>query len=127
MALHPDAVVVRGGIGRDVKSLEGPLAVANELGLGNVLSVQADIRCSDRGAGLTLEELCEHIAHGKIQVATAGKLQDAGIDLVLDDSGGQPPTHHHAILPEPVGESAVAFLECFSEPFVNPARGKRSK
>jgi hypothetical protein len=127
MPIHPHAVVVRGGIGRSVESLRGPLAVANQRGLGNALSVQADVWCTDEGAGLTLEQLCEHIPHGKVQVATAGKLLAAGIELVLDDSGGQPFTHHHAVLPDPVGESAIAFLECFSEPIVNPARGKRSK
>jgi hypothetical protein len=127
MALHPNAVVVRGGIGRSMESLSGPLAVANQLGLGNVISVQADVRCTDDGPGLTLEQLCEHIVHGKVQVSTAGKLLAAGIELVLDDSGGQPFTHHHAVLPDPVRESAIAFIECFSEPIGNPARGKRSK
>jgi hypothetical protein len=127
MALHPDALVVRGGIGRSVESLRGPLAVANQRGLGNVLSVQADVWCTDDGAGRALEQLCEHIPHAKIQVSTAGKLLTAVIELVLDDSGGQPFTHHHAVLPDPVGESAIAFLECFSEPIINPARGKRSK
>ncbi len=119
MALHPDAVVVRGGPFKDYRSLERPIQVAREAGLGSALSVLVDIRCTDSGPGMSLEELCEHLKHDVVRLTTVGQLEAVGIRLVQT---GHQPTHHSAILSDPVRQSAEAFISCFGDPIPKPAQ-----
>lgn len=76
---------------------------------------------------MTLEQLwaIADLPHTKMQVTTVERLQAAGVELILDVSDGQPLTHHHAKLPEPVGEySAQKFIDCFDMPIPTPGGGK---
>jgi len=115
--------VVRGGIGRDVDTLMKSVQAANRAGCGNVISVHADVGCTNEGSGISLVELCAQVPHQKVQLSTAGALAEVGIELVLDVSEGQALTHHHAVLPDPVEEFAQVFLQCFSEPLQKPEEG----
>lgn len=100
---------------------------AADHGFGHVLSVHCDVYATDDGPGLTIEQLwaTADLPHKQMQVSTVEKLREAGIELTLDVTDGQPLTHHHAKLPEPVGElSAQRFVECFDQPIPTPGNGK---
>lgn len=125
--LHPDAHVVRGGTIRSAAVLLEKVREAIEDGDGPVVSVFCDVDRSDDSAGLTLTELSTEsdIPHSKLQVSTVGRLSAGGFALTLDVSNGQPRTHHHVTIGEPVEESTlVRFIECFDEPILNPTGGK---
>lgn len=123
MPLHADAVVVRGGSFLTVKALEKPLALANDKGYGNALSVFVDVKCTDDGPGMTLAELCQPIERYRlVRFSTVDKLAAAGIEV--EEPRRPSSTHCHALLGDPVEESAAAFIECFDEPTPNPARGE---
>ena len=127
MALHPDALVIRGGKVRDVETLREKVDEAIEDGDGAVVSVYCDLNRTDTDE-MTLAELCaaSEIKHSKVQVTTVARLQAAGFEPILDTSDGQLFTHHHVALEEPVQESTLrAFIDCFDEPIANPAGGKR--
>jgi hypothetical protein len=81
---------------------------------------------------MSLTELCaaSSVIHTKVPVSIVSRLHAHGFELVRDVSNGQPYTHHHVVLKEPVQESVVAeFIECFDEPIPNPTGGmmRRSK
>jgi hypothetical protein len=117
-ALHPRAIVVRAGIVRDAQVVLKKAQRAADEGFGHVLSVHCDVYCTDDG-GLTAEQLWARtgLPHKKMQLSRVETLQEAGIELILDTSDGQPETHHNAKLPEPVGESsAQRFIDCFDMP-----------
>lgn len=129
MALHPDALVVRGGTVRDVDTLRSKIEDAIEDGDGAVISVFCDVKRTDTEA-MSLRELCaeSEIVHTKVQVTTVSRLQAQGFEPILDISNEQRFTHHHVVLDEPVQESALqAFIDCFDEPVANPAGGKRKR
>jgi hypothetical protein len=130
MALHPDALVIRGGTIRDTAGLKRKVDMAIEDGDGPVISVFCDIQRSDDDPGMSLEALCRvsDVVHSKVQVTTTARLSDQGFTLVSDVSDGQPSTHHHVVLHEPVQESTLqAFIECFDEPVANPTGGKKRR
>jgi hypothetical protein len=130
MALHPDALVVRGGTVRDVETLRTKVEDAIEDGDGAVISVFCDVKRADTEAPMTLHDLCAEsdIVHTKVQVTTVSRLQVQGFEPILDISNEQRFTHHHVVLDEPVQESALqAFIDCFDEPVANPAGGKRKR
>ncbi len=123
MALHPTALVVRGGQTRDVEDLRQKVDIAIEDGEGACLCVFADVDKSDEGPGMTLRDLCHEsgIPHGQVQLSTAAVLAEAGFNLELDTSGEQARTHHYVTLREPVEQSQLLqFIECFDEPVPNP-------
>ena len=63
------------------------------------------------------------LPHGRIRVALAGDLLDAGFEIVQDTSDGQPSCHHNVVFTEPPQMSqAMLFLECFGPPIANPAK-----
>lgn len=127
MALHRDALVIRGGNVRDVEALKGKVEDAIEDGDGAVISVFCDVTRTDNEA-MNLYELCaaSEVAHTKVQVTTVSRLRKQGFEPILDISNGQRSTHHHVELSEPVQESELqAFIDCFDEPVDNPTGGKR--
>lgn len=129
MALHPEALVVRGGTVRDVDTLKTKVEEAVEDGDGPVISVFCDIECTDTQA-VSLEQLCADsgVVHTKVQVTTASRLRARGFEPILEVSNGEPFTHHHVVLTEPVQESELqAFIDCFDEPIANPVGGKRKR
>lgn len=130
MALHPDALVVRGGTSRDVGVLRTKVDEAIEDGDGAVISVFCDSKRNDAEPGMSLHELCaeSEVVHTKVQVTTVSKLREQGFEPILDVSGGQRFTHHHVVLAEPMQESELqAFIDCFDEPVANPTGGKRKR
>lgn len=129
MALHPDALVVRGGTVRDIATLKTKVEEAIEDGDGAVISVFCDVKRTETEA-MNLAELCaeSEVIHTKVQVTTVARLQAQGFEPILDISNGQRSTHHHVELTEPVQESTLqAFIDCFDEPVANPAGGKRKR
>ena len=130
MPLHPDAFVIRGGKVREPQTLYRKVMEAIEDGDGAVISVFCDITRSDQAAGMSLAELCaaSSVVHSTVQVSTVSRLEAAGFELASDVSDGQPFTHHHVVLKEPVEESALAVLiGCFDEPVPNPTGGMKRR
>lgn len=129
MTLHPEALVIRGGTVRDVKTLKTKIEEAIEDGDGAVISVFCDVRHTDNNDnGMGLEELCRvsNVVHTKVQLSTVSRLRAEGFSPELDVSDGQPFTHHHVTIEEPVQESRLeTFIKCFDEPIANPTGGKR--
>src|ERR1700677_1024023 len=116
MALHPEALVVRGGMARDVGTLKTKVEEAIEDGDGAVISVFCDSKRSATDPGMSLHELCaeSEVVHTKVQVTTVSRLREQGFEPILDVSNGQRFTHHHIGLAEPVQESQLAaFIGCF--------------
>ena len=74
MALHLDAVVVRGGTVRDVATLKTKVEEAIEDGDGPVISVFCDVTRTDTEA-MDLHELCAEsdVVHTKVQVTTVSR------------------------------------------------------
>ena len=128
MPLHPDALVVRGGTIRDVETLKAKVEDAIEDGDGAVISVFCDVWRTGQHDGATLAQLCaaSDVVHTKVQVTTVRRLREHGFEPELAISNGEPETHHHVVLEEPVQESTLrAFIDCFGEPVPNPTGGKR--
>ena len=122
--LVPHAAVVRGGENLTYDGLVKSLAATREKGCPNAVSVRADLRCTDEGPGLTPQELCQGLPHSQVRWSTAGGLQAAGIELVYTPSKNHI-AHFSAVLGEPVEESILAFIACFSDPEPDPDGGKR--
>lgn len=79
---------------------------------------------------MSLQELCRvsEIPHNKIQVSTAGRLQNSGFDIALDVSNDQAATHHSLTFTEPVEESELEkFIRCFDEPIPNPTPKRKPR
>jgi hypothetical protein len=130
VSLHPDSLVVRGGTVRDPQTLYRKVQEAVEDGDGPVISVFCDVSRTDETAGMSLTELCgvSLVVHTKVQVSMVSRLQACGFELVRDVSNGQPFTHHHVVLAEPVQESVLGeFINCFDEPAPNPAGGMKRR
>ena len=92
------------------------------------ISVFCDIRRSADNDGMSLRELCaqSEVPHSKVQVSTVSRLSRRGFVPESDVSDGQPNTHHHVILEQPVEQSRLeAFIACFDEPVSNPTGGMR--
>lgn len=109
--------------------MKGKVEEAIEDGDGPVISVFCDVDCTDTQA-MDLQELCAEsgVVHTKVQVTTVSRLRARGFDPILEVSNGEPFTHHHVVLAEPVQESTLqAFIDCFDEPIANPAGGKRRR
>lgn len=129
MALHPDALVVRAGKVRDVPTLKEKVEEAIEDGDGPVISIFCDVKRTDT-EGMDLHDLCaeSEVVHTKVQVTTVSRLREQGFAPILEISDGEPITHHHVVLTEPVQESRLqAFIDCFDEPVANPTGGKRKR
>ena len=58
MALHPKAVVLRGGSLRDPQKILAKAQKEADHGFGHVISVHCDVDCTENGPGLTIPELC---------------------------------------------------------------------
>lgn len=126
-----DALVARGGANRDASALYEE--VLDHLDSSNkpVLSVFSN----DQDANETIDEweyrICRTAGfpHNKVQWATLGSLRAIGLSVVWEVGDGEAPNHHHVYFQLPVTESQLrAFVECFSEPRLNPVpkeeRGK---
>lgn len=130
MALHPAAMVVRGGSVRDVPTLKEKVEEAIEDGYGACVSVFADVDKVDEESGMSLDELCRvsGLPHGKVQLSTPERLIGEGFEPQLDTSNDQGRTHHNVTFTQPVEESELLrFIGCFDEPVENPAAKRKPR
>ncbi len=126
-ALEDEALVVKGGVVRDVDGVRSKIEAAIEDGYGPCHSVFVGKSNGTGGEPMTLEQICmqSHIPHGQVQVATVGQLRAAGCRFEYDPSGGQGELHHNVCLPEGMTESDLQrFIDCFDEPVSNPHRAQ---
>lgn len=123
-----DSLVIRGGTIRDPAALKRKVENAIEDGDGPVISVFCEPERAEGAPPMALEVLCRisEVVHSKVQVTTVGRLEEAGFSLELDVSNGQPLTHHHVVVDDPVQESTLQrFIDAFDEPVATPTGGKR--
>ena len=127
----PTAVVVRGGVARQVAQVLDQIEYSVSLGYGVCLSVHADEQRKEEPFDATLYRICAEgdIPHGKVQICpAAGYLYAAGLKVVLDTSEGQPANHYNVVFAEPVtSEQILAFIRSFGEPVPNPTGGKKRR
>lgn len=122
------ALVVRGGVGRNVGDLLGAIEDALTDGDGPVVSVYCGWPAdSNESCASVVEAICREalvagsLPHNKIQVAEASEVLALGVELVHDSSDGQASNHYHVTFQVPVTESQVqSFIEVFGEPILNP-------
>ena len=127
--LHEVTPVVRGGTNRNVDELLED-AQANAARGTPALSVFWSVPQDDESEEAYLLRVCTEstIPHGKIQISTPAQLAAVGLDLVPDESDGQPQNHHHVIFEVPVTRLQIeAFVSAFSEPQPNPTGGNRRR
>jgi hypothetical protein len=125
-----DALVIRGGVARDVDVVARKIQQAIDRGDGAVLSVYIDSRQEGESHDAAVARISREadIRYGSIQVSTLGRLQQAGFRVELDVLDDEPPSHHHVHFEVPVSDSQVhAFISCFDEPVPNPGRGTNDK